>query len=240
MEDKNVNIILSKKIKEIANNKIIKNKNNINRFSNMKKIILLSEKNKNIYNEHINKIIKNVILMEGKKVEEQTIYILLKSNNIQYKKWVNDLINNYKMINIVTQNIKQFEKYEEEVEENLDAISILNNKRKSLAKAKYIINVDFINEEILNYSINRNAIIFNISNNEIRQILGFEGIIINNIKIEDNKEFDTEDEYRANKIEKQKILNKINNNQYYLEGNNGKIDFLELMKKNKYVDIGLK
>ena len=69
------------------------------------------------------------------------------------------------MINIVTSNIKQFAGLEEEAEQNFEPISVLNNKRKSLRNAKYILNVDFSGEKIKEYSIDRTAVIFNIANN---------------------------------------------------------------------------
>lgn len=68
-------------------------------------------------------------------------------------------------------------------------------------KAEYILNIDFTEEDIAQYSINRKSIIFNVSNNEIAHIRGFDGIIINNIEIDSlkNERFDLQDEYEKTK-----------------------------------------
>mgnify|MGYP000341469646 CR=1 FL=1 len=115
---------------------------------------------------------------------------------------------------------------QKKAEENLDMLAIVNNKRKSLARAKYIINVDFNEEEISTYCINRNAVIFNQSQNKIKNIIGFQGMIINNIKIkEENCKYPIELEYEKYKAE---IIKKIYNGEYILIGNNGKIDKKEI------------
>ena len=104
----------------------------------------------------------------------------------------------------------------------MDIIAISNNKRKSLSKAKYIINMDFDANEILQYSINRTAVIFNTYNTQIK-MKNFDGIIINNIKLKEQKNFSLQDEYIANKINKEEILKTIKNEEYELIGNNGNI-----------------
>ncbi len=62
-------------------------------------------------------------------------------------------------------------------------ISVSNNKKRSLQKAKIIINFDLQNEELSNYQINRNAMIINLSHNVITMEKSFNGIIINSMEI---------------------------------------------------------
>lgn len=62
-------------------------------------------------------------------------------------------------------------------------ISVSNNKKRSLQKAKIIINFDLQNEELSNYQINRNAMIINLSHNVITMDKSFNGIIINSMEI---------------------------------------------------------
>ena len=66
------------------------------------------------------------------------------------------------MIYIVTENIEKLKKLEDRAEENLEMLAVLNNKRKSLARAKYIINFDFNRENINQYNINRTAVLLNL------------------------------------------------------------------------------
>ena len=105
-------------------------------------------------------------------------------------------------------------------------IIILNNKRKSLKRAKFIINIDFNENEINDYCINRNAIVFNESKNAIKNIVGFDGIIINNIEFFD-KEYEIKDLYLVcnNKdVIADEIKERINNGEIKFIGNNGVIN----------------
>ena len=129
------------------------------------------------------------------------------------------------MINIVTPNRKQFESLEEEAEQNFEPISVLNNKRKSLKNAKYILNVDFNGEKIKEYSIDRTAVIFNIADTKIDKLMYFDGNIINNVKLISNGEFELQDEYD---IQREKwaeaVREKIEKNEYELIGNRGNVE----------------
>ena len=140
-----------------------------------------------------------------------------------------NIISSFKTINIITPTIKNFIKLEEELEEESELISVLNNKRKSLLKAEYILNIDFSEEDIYKYNINRNSIIFNISDNKINNIYSFDGVIINNIELISsvNEKFDLQDEYEKNKVQ---IINKINKKMYKLVGKNGYISNNELVR----------
>ncbi len=196
------------------------------KYANITENIKKQEESKQIYKENITKILDNIIKIRKEEMQTQSIYILVKGiEGIKYNE-LQKMLENYKIIYIVAKNLKNFEELEKKAEENLDMLAIVNNKRKSLARAKYIINVDFNEEEINTYCINRNAVIFNQSKNKIKNIIGFQGIIINNIKIkEENCKYPIELEYEKYKAE---IIKKIYNGEYILIGNNGKIDKKEI------------
>lgn len=224
-ENINIKIILSKQIKQLIRKDI-----SIKNIDKLKNILQNSIEDKRIYMDFANEVVMSVIKSKKEVPEEQSIYILLNSNNIKYMNWINKIISNYKMINIITQNTEKFKAFESNAEAEMQPISILNNKRKSIAKAKYIINIDFNYEDIIAYYINRTAIIFNISNTKIKNLSNFDGIIINNINIEkSNQEFDLKDEYIENNADRDEILEDIENYMYELEGNNGKIEINELL-----------
>lgn len=224
-ENKNTQVIISKQIKNLINEN--KDEKNIKRLN---RILENSKENKIIYKDFLNEIMKSIIKLKKEIPEEQSIYILLNSNNSYYIDLINKMIADYKMINIVTQNVERFKIFEENAEEKLEPVSILNNKRKSIARAKYIINFDYNYEEIIGYYINRTAVIFNISNNSIKNLSNFDGIIINNIKInKKEKEFDIEDEYIIDKLYGNDISEDIKAYKYTLEGNNGKIEFKDIL-----------
>ncbi len=216
----NSNIILSRRIKEIASNK-----ENIEIYQNVNKIIKNSKESKNIYRDFVRTIIKSVIERKKQIPEEQSLSILIDTKDYNNTQLISKLITQYKMINIVTSNRKQFADLEEETEKNFEPISVLNNKRKSLKNAKYILNVDFSGEKIAEYCINRTAIIFNIANTKIEKLMYFDGNIINNVKLIDNGEFELQDEYN---IQKEKwaeaVREKIEKNEYELIGNRGNVE----------------
>ena len=121
------------------------------------------------------------MVIERKKeiLEEQSLSILIDTKDYNNTQLISELITQYKMINIVTSNRNQFAGLEEEAEQNFEPISVLNNKRKSLRNAKYILNVDFSGEKIKEYSIDRTAIIFNVADTKIDKLMYFDGNIIN-------------------------------------------------------------
>lgn len=225
MVNKNINsnVVLSKRIKEIVSN--IKEPELQENIKSVREIISHSEKSKKIYIDFYKMIMKSVIERRKQNSEEQSLSILIDSKDYNNTQLINELISQYKMINIVTNNRKQFEGLEEEAEKNFESISVLNNKRKSLSNAKYILNVDFSGEEILEYCIDRTAIIFNIANTKIDKLMNFDGIIINNVKLIDNSEFSLQDRYLANNEKwKEMVREKIEKNEYDLIGNRGKVE----------------
>ncbi len=219
----NLNVVLSKRIKEIVSN--IKEPELQENIKSVREIISHSEKSKKIYIDFYKMIMKSVIERRKQNSEEQSLSILIDSKDYNNTQLINELISQYKMINIITNNRKQFEGLEEEAEKNFESISVLNNKRKSLSNAKYILNVDFSGEEILEYCIDRTAIIFNIANTKIDKLMNFDGTIINNVKLIDNSEFSLQDRYLVNNEKwKEMVREKIEKNEYDLIGNRGKVE----------------
>ena len=92
-------------------------------------------------------------------------------------------------INVITKDIKFYQKWEEQVFNKKGIlVTITNNLRKSLKRAKIIINVDTDPKELMKYNLRRDAIIINLGNNNQIQLKGFEGIQIGNIEIELSEE----------------------------------------------------
>lgn len=216
---------LKQKLKKVGDKKVIFSKE-------IKKILsennIINKENKVIYREKIIQIINNIILQKGNNPNEENIYVLMNSNNIENNQKILSMIKTYKTVNIITPIIKQFIKLEQRLENESELISVSNNKRKSLIKAEYIINIDFTENDIAHYNINRQSIIFNVSENKIEHIHGFDGIIINNIELNnsENEKFDLQDEYDKNK---ELIINRIEKSMYKLIGKNGYIARSELL-----------
>lgn len=243
--ERNEKVVLSKKIKEIFEKNIIQKKNdstikmeknNLKRLqkeSQIQNLIDYYKESKVLYKDFVYIILNNIIKLKKETPEEQSIYILIKSDRATYINQIINMIPNYKMINIVTPNTKKFAKIENNLENSAEIITVLNNKRKSLSRAKYIINIDFEEEEILQYNINRTAIIFNTHYTRVN-IRNFDGSIINNIKLKTSnlEKFDIQDEYVANLNEnlKKEVLEYIKEYNYSLIGNNSIIDLDKIEK----------
>ena len=122
--------------------------------------------------------------------------------------YINELITEVKSVNIVTNNINRFKQFADRLY-NKEAIvvPIMNNKNKSLLNKKIILNIDFSEEQLKKYKMNRKAIIINIENDIEKVKRTFTGVNINNYKLISKKE---ESEFEENEIyESYIIMNKI-------------------------------
>ena len=158
----NESIVLAKEIKENAKKEEYKN-------TNIYSIVKTLEEDKKLLSDFAEEILKNIIEKQKQVVEQQSIYILAKENNIQRKNQITNLLAKYKAVNIITANIREFKKLEENLEESSETFAVLNNKKKSLTRAQYIINVDFNEKEILEYNINRTATIINLNKGKLNR-----------------------------------------------------------------------
>ena len=106
------------------------------------------------------------------------------------------------------------------------------NKNKSLKNKNYIINIDFPEEQLNKYKINRKAIIINIEENININIKGFEGINANSYII---KQVDALQEFNYNEIYESYIINnQINEIRRKIE--NDKVKIIYLIGKNGIID----
>ena len=198
-----------------------------------------------IINEFLEEILDFIIEKtenENIKVEMQNIYFLANEYNKKYIDIIEKILQKTKTINIVTRNLKKYMEYEEKLyDEKGILISVTNNRRKSLKNAKIIINIDFKEEELKQYSINRNCIFINCTGEKYKSIKYFDGTIINGIEVCANEierlkeielyqDFENTDIYVGfeNESENVRIKNLI--------GNNGKISKKELQNLQKILD----
>lgn len=260
---KKLNIILKKEIEE---NRKIYFITNVKRESTYKKIkkklekekiqtqkvqIILAEKlkqyrdnlkeykildGKPVFINNIEEILKEVL--DKNPIELQDIYILSNKYSQQSIEIINKLILKIKTMNIITNEIQKYKTLEEIMQEKGFSICTANNKRKSLKKAKIIINLNFTKEELNKYTIFRNAMILNINQEKLTNLKGFEGIIIQDIEVELRQ---------AEWIKQSKLLENFRSLEVYesitnfnqkiqvskLYGNNGQINEKELRNWQK-------
>lgn len=200
--EKKLNIIITTKFKEyyiyeISNlnrrcveklRKLIK-KDNIKQVACEEEIqqyvdkkILIDEKD--IIKYLILEILEYIFEIQGKKMEQEDIYFLINKDEDIYLENIKTLSEKFKTTNIITEELSKFQKIVENIFEEETTIYLSNNKRKSLRRAKYIVNFDYGIGEIEKYNINRTAVLINIEQKVKIESMAFEGISINNVNIQ--------------------------------------------------------
>lgn len=190
-------------------------------------------------------IVKYVINKQNKDTKEENIYLLFKKDSKLDLNFIQEFIENFKMTNVVTNDIERLKNIQENLlEKDGILISISNNKRKALKRAKYVLNINLNKDELCKYNINRNAIIINVQEFVKYDSPSFDGININYFEIKYPNElqekfrqigenFDTIKLYESMLLleNMQKIGEKIKEDKISINGvigNNGKISDKEL------------
>lgn len=137
----------------------------------------------------IKEILEYIIEKQGSKIELEDLYICVKESKSLYIENIIYLIKYFKTLNIITPNIKEFQKLADKIEKNESIIiTVTNNKKKSLKKAKLIVNFDFLENEINKYTIYREANILTIDEKGFYESNTFNGIQIRKIGIDTSTE----------------------------------------------------
>ena len=124
-------------------------------------------------------------IFDKKGIEKENISILINDLTEVEIENIKILARKYKSINIVTNHVQKFKKIQKYLQENEGIIiTITNNKKKSLMKSEIILNIDFPKELINKYNIPENAIIVNIIGKVKINKKRFNGLNINDYKID--------------------------------------------------------
>ena len=130
-------------------------------------------------------------IIEKKDIKKEEKEIAITTNEISDSaiEIIKKLAKQYKRTTVVTNHIEKLRKIEKEIYTQEGILIVLsNNKKKSLAKANLILNMDF-NKELFNkYHINENAIILNLEGDMKIDSKRFNGININDYEIEVGRE----------------------------------------------------
>lgn len=146
-----------------------------------------------IYSNNINIcnkkwLLKNIVdevieeLLNGRKRKESEISICVNEVDTKVEKYILKFAREFKNINIVTNHIGKFKFIEKELYNEGIIINITNNKRKSLNKAKLILNVDYPKEILNQFIIFDGAVIIDLEGNTKINKKRFSGRIINDYK----------------------------------------------------------
>lgn len=134
-------------------------------------------------------VLERIVKYQKNVMEQQDVHLLINEANEKYLELIRELAKKMKMIHIITDNRNQFLKLEEELIEEGIQIVIRNHKKKSLKDAKIIINLDFLDEQLEFYQINRDAIfIQNKQEKQLQKKLA-NGVVIKSINISIKKQW---------------------------------------------------
>jgi len=145
---------------------------------------------KSLMKEFISNIIEYIFSINNQNINMENVYIFVNEYNKVNERIIKQLITRFKTVNIITENMRYYKRLENKLYYEGILITVSNNKRKSVRKSKYIINLDFPNEVIKQFTVNPKAIIVNVSNEKLILDNSFNGIIVNDfeIKIDNNME----------------------------------------------------
>ena len=197
-------------------------------------------------------IVKYVLDKQNADTKKEDIYIVFKRDSNLNLDFLKRFLENFRLVNIVTNDVDKLKNIQDNLLDNEGIlISVSNNKRKALKRAKYILNINLTKEELEKYRINREAIIVNIGENVKYDEPCFDGVNINYFKIscpdeylerfeQVGSQFDLAQMYESillqDRVEKTKLeavysrIKEDNIKIVELIGNNGPISDQELQK----------
>lgn len=123
------------------------------------------------------KCVEYIATCKREKIEYQEVSILTKNINELVVYNIRELSGKVKIINIITENENTFRKLEKELYEQKGIILNMNNNyKKSLIKSDIILNFDFLEDEVNQYTLPKKACIINLERNINLDSKAFEGI----------------------------------------------------------------
>lgn len=134
----------------------------VNEIFASSKLVLIT--GKGIANYLLPEVLQYIAKMLGEEIQKQEVTVLVEKKTIEIEKMILELATKVKRIQIVTPNLSQFNRLENELETKFGiACTISNNKRKSLAKSKIIININASETYVNQFNLNPHAIVIDMN-----------------------------------------------------------------------------
>ena len=200
------NMLAKQNQKLVLSNSLQHNKKFVQELDKHKVLYLKGE---HIFEYNILNLAKYIGKLQNKEIPTMEVFLLINELTSLDLELIVFLAKQVKRLNIITKNISKFKKLEENLQNDFGInILVMNNKKKSLAKANIIINLDFKQENLTLYNINRKAMIISKIPIEINA-KSFEGILIRDYNILFQEKRFVEDFYCdfENKVLLESILN---------------------------------
>lgn len=114
----------------------------------------------------VDQIVAFIVELKNETLESQTVSILCHSLDGTIVEKIKEICQKVKICNILTRNIKQFQKLEEEIyQANGIILNVSNNYKRAVAKSNIIINFDFLSKDLEKCIFSKNAYMINIDKN---------------------------------------------------------------------------
>lgn len=180
-------------------------------------------------------IIKYIAFNKNEKIEEQEISILVNKNDMFVIGMIKEISEYVHNINIITKDIRLFQKIKAELyEEKGMILNVSNNYRKSANRSNIILNFDFSKKELEKINVQRKSVIINFENNIKLDKKSFDGIVCNFCYISFSYDRYLEFQKRLNHFNKTILYESFIYKQTYYKNilndfikDNVKIEFLE-------------
>lgn len=248
-----------KKIKEEKEYAILSKNLKISLQKESKNKALTFYKSSRTFQYLIEQTLKYIIVQLGEEdftLERIDVYFLMNHFQKEYSEILTYFLEKVKTMNVVTMQIQNYMQLEEKWEKEKGIlITVSNNKRKSLKKAKWIVNFDFTAEQLATYNLYRNAVILNMTDESLKGLTAFEGITVQQVEIKvkeelegqwkekglDTQVFDTLELYETRILRESTYaqnVRKAEENEVkviHLIGNNGRIAQKELLGKKIFL-----
>lgn len=144
----------------------------------------------NMFKVLIKKSIADICDIADTSVQTCKVAILVHEFSIENLNLVKYISKDVKQVVLISDNKIRYEKISEDLIENYGIVlSIFDNEYKNIARCDFVINVDFVEDELKKYNISREAIVISIKEKLAELKRNFNGIIINDIDIYFDEEY---------------------------------------------------
>lgn len=118
------------------------------------------------------------------KKEDIGVSVLINDENDSRIQIIKELSKQYKTVNLITNHREKFKRIEEQIMEEQGVIlMVTNNRKKSLARSKIVVNFDFPEELFQKYSLPEDAVVLNFSEKIEIKNKRFNGVLVQDYEI---------------------------------------------------------
>ena len=179
----------------------------------------------------VDKILEYIENEQQEDMQEKEIAILTNDLNEIQAEWIFRIATKYKRLSLITKEAEKFKKIEEHLFDEFGIqLNTTSNERKGLKNADIILNFNFSEYSLNRFNINRKAIIVNFEREVFIQNKGFNGIVVNNYKIDFPRKY----------FEYEKLINNFSENVLYESIIYKKTNIKNIIKQIENDDINIK